>query len=240
VAQNRSNRHKSALKLTPRATLGRPPRDEIDTLKTQAWFYSVAVASQKSLRALDREFNSGSSGVWSRYRQGETSPSEARIAQVERAYSGTAAYYRSMIWDLGQPDLLGSLDYRRALLTLAPELRQEFVDESALGTQFWRKQGDPGRPLNRLVELVKAGQLGIEPATAIAALVHEAVWLQDKRRFAMCVEVWAIFCRLLERHPVLSFLDDEFFYDFGASIFDHVCDEPQLFRSASTAVELFG
>lgn len=197
-------------------------RDYVDEARTIAWFYVVARASKLHLRELDRQFGTGTSGAWSKYRYGRLSPSSERINAVERVYPGTQRYFEAPLWRLIRPELLGGISPRRAFEWLLPPLRDRFMVRGAAEEDvFWRKPSDLGRDLSHLLAEAEKPGKSLDVATALAALFHEAVLMQDKMQFATCFNAWVLYSEARQEHEVMMYVPDRCFDTFLNYILDH-------------------
>ena len=215
--------------VSPIPRRGRPARDAIETARTIAWFYAVAEASQLHLRGLDRQFGSGTTGAWTKYRYGQLSPSPERLAAVEEAYPGTRRYFDSPLWRLMRPGTLGQIAPRGAFEWLPLPMRARFVlPDSHEETVFWRRQGALEQDIDFLLaEAEKPGQ-SIDAGTALLTLLHEAVLMQDKARFRTCFVAWLRYLERRKEHVIMLHVPDRVFDAHWKYVLDHVAESASL------------
>jgi hypothetical protein len=109
---------------------GRPPRNPVDTVRTQFWFNLVSQMAGKTAYQLEKEFHPESfrrdeawlvrSRRWDRYREGKMVPKDDLIARVEQVYPSAAAWFRAAFWDAFKVGALSQDEVNRHLLTLEP------------------------------------------------------------------------------------------------------------------------
>lgn len=215
--------------VSPKTRRGRPARDAIDAARTIAWFYAVAEVSQLHLRGLDRQFGSGTTGAWTKYRYGQLSPSPERLAVVEEAYPGTRRYFESPLWRLIRPGTLGQIAPRGAFEWLPLPMRARFVlPNSHEETVFWRRQGALEQDIDFLLaEAEKPGQ-SIDAGTASLALLHEAVLMQDKVRFRACFIAWLRYLERRREHLIMLHVPGRIFDAHWKYVLDYVAESASL------------
>jgi len=187
------------------------------------------------LRELDRRFGSGTTGAWSKYRYGHLSPRPERLAVVEQTYPGTRRYFEAPLWRLLQPGYLGRIYPRSAFEWLRPPLRERFVIRHANEeAAFWRQPGNLRQDLQYLLDLSNQPGWSLDVGTGLAALLHEAVLLQDGARFADCFLAWVLYLEARQEHQVMMHIPAQLFDALIVHVLDHLSDHVPWLRRAST------
>lgn len=199
---------------------GRPPLDEADRIRAQAWFNAVSLTSGKSDRELEEVFgqriargpNQGklsigaNPGLWRKYKLGLSCPKtkpakggrKSIVERVEERFPGTAKWMSMPLWDTIRPKPLEMSDLKELYLSLSPPVRALIVDAQPQPSEkFWRRQVDIETLCQQLLEVG-----GLDSATAVLALVREAETAQNRGMYLYLLARWAEFCQAtLQRQP---------------------------------------
>ncbi len=199
---------------------GRKPRTEVDAVRTRFWAEIVMTQTRLGVRELDARCGAASSGQWSKYAAGTSSPSPSRLAQIESLFPGTTRYYTSPFWDLIAPETLGVESPRPLFQWLNEPLRSRFTHDRLRGDLFWRKPSQLDDDLLWLMNSDFTPEQPFDVFVALLALVHESVSLQAVARFTRCERAWREFFRnvrydLRMSRTVGEAWPEELLLDFG-------------------------
>lgn len=108
---------------------GRPKKSVIDLLRVKVWFNSVQIASGGfTAYALEHQFNPTSihkshgefsrSGIWEKYKRGDSVPRQSILERVESIYPGTARMLDHPLWTVLKQPLKEQEAINQVLVTL--------------------------------------------------------------------------------------------------------------------------
>ena len=164
----------------------------IRSLRVQAWFRAVTLASGKTPAQLEREFSEKRSPprmlprscIWEKYRRGEIVPRGGRradgspnlVERVEARYPGTKAWLFSPLWRLADKAPMEMSEIRQVYEAMPPQIRSIFVAPSdKIKGCFWRRPVDPQEACDALSALG-----GIDALVASLNLIKEGEASQDQ------------------------------------------------------------
>lgn len=181
------------------------------------------------------------SGQWAKYCQGATSPTHARLAQVERLFPGSRRVYDSPIWKFLDIEALGQRNPRELFAWLQePYFAQYFRDEPP-GGLFWRVKKDIAKELQLVLHAAATYRAPFDVIGALLALTHESVIAQNESDFLACVVAWNRIGRRFDRNGKMSegqwsTVPEEYVRAFGDALLDFV-DEDHPFFDDETLVD---
>ena len=184
-------------------SVGRPRREVWAREQTRVWATAVSVSLNDGDLPASTLGDDARSDLWSRYRQGLTTPTEDRVSRIEKAVAGTARYFHATAWELA-----GNKDYspqqlKDSLKFMSPVVREHFQPvvqaPAAAHGKFWRRPWEHDRPEDvdaktphwednideryEFVHYIDHSDLGIDMLGAYLFLLREAEVQQDARAY---------------------------------------------------------
>lgn len=187
----------------------------IRSLRVQAWFRAVTVASGLTAGELERLFvrnnntQSARSCIWNKYRRGEVVPRSGTlnnsqsnlVERVEATFPGTAKWLTLPLWRLADRAPMEMSEIRRCYESLPAPIRAMFIDRTATSTNiFWRRpSSDCKRDCDTLLRFSDPDGL-----TAVLTMYREAESIQDSTRHGLCRLTAMEYIDRLRAHPVIG------------------------------------
>lgn len=183
--------------------VGRPKREAWAQEQTRVW----ATAVTNSLKDAELPFGAlgddARSDLWSRYRQGLTTPTEDRVSRIEKVVQGTARYFHATAWTLASNKDYNPQQLKDSLVFMTPTVREHFQPviqaPAAAEGKFWRRPWDSQIPDGlqegpsrwedddderyEFVNHIDHPSLGIDMFGAYLFLLREAEVQQDARAY---------------------------------------------------------
>ncbi len=172
----------------------------IRSLRVQAWFRAVTLASGKTPAQLEREFSERRSPprmlprscIWEKYRRGEIVPRGGRradgspnlVERVEARYPGTKEWLVSPLWRLADKAPMEMSEIRRIYEGMPNLIRSIFVaPKTKTQGLFWRRPVD----INHACEILLRIR-DVDGLIALLAMMKEAETIQDQEQHFVAAE----------------------------------------------------
>jgi len=209
----------SAENFTPRRR-GRPPRNEIETLMTKAWFIEAGhCLGSYSGYAFEQVFSHEkvvtSDGVTKRpckfdkYKNGQHTPNRDVIEAVDKVCQGTKSIIEHPFWEVAKCPCIDLKKLYEQLLKLRPELIDLlfYTDEHGRA-KYQRRRASY---MNTFEALGKEGD--IEALTACIGLIQEAKFYGDDLMwFIYTRPTFAVFRRSISEPPFIYLAEELYAY----------------------------
>lgn len=183
--------------------VGRPRRDVWAREQTRVWATAVSVFLNDAKSPFIALGDDARPDLWSRYRQGLTTPTEDRVSRIEKVVPGTARYFHASAWELASNRDYSPQQLKDSLVFMSPIVREHFQPviqaPAAAHGKFWRRPWDPA-PSDKMdaepphweennderyefVHHIGHPDLGIDMLGAYLFLLREAEVQQDARAY---------------------------------------------------------
>lgn len=210
--------------------VGRPRKEVWAREQTRVWATAVSVSLKVAGLPLSTLGDDARSDLWSRYRQGLTTPIQERVARIEKVVPGTARYFYATAWELASNKEYCPQQLKESLIFMSASVREHFQPiiqlPAAAQGKFWRRHWDHQPSGNKDYEVphwedddderyefvrhIDHPVLGIDMLGAYLFLLREAEVQQNARAYLNRLS-WLPEVRLRSNnHPLLSSIGSAF------------------------------
>lgn len=190
----------------------------IRSMRVQAWFRAVSLASGMTAAELEREFSERKtegtatkrSCIWDKYRRGEALPRSERktsgelnlVARVEAKFPGTAKWLTSPLWRLVDKAPMEMSEIRQIYEGMPKPIRSIFMaSEKRERSLFWRQAIKPEAACDVLLRLQSFDAL-----VALFALAREAEIIQNQYQHAIVIDSIRVYLRKIHFDPIIGLI----------------------------------